>query len=519
MVAPHPVSEVRLGSPNTLERLVQAAVDLYQRPGDIPPAVMERAAVQHLSAAGVVRSVVRAHALDVPASDAGQTSRVGGESSDPASAVAWHTGVAGWLELDDHLLRGRSCAATAAAAWAAASPDHNRAQILAATVVGNELSGRIGLATLLGAPEWGCAPGTAASVALVTGLLRGQDAPTLARSVAAALGDTGQPVSDRPSLQPLDGPDARAARRGVEAVGAAGDPARFDAQLEQWSWRPLRGALEGMGTTWLTDTITTRIHASAPSGQTAVEAVHEILKRHVKAADKRLRVDQVERIVIRVPAAAAGLGVRGALEPASVPWSVPNLLGVLVAQHALGAADLAPDVLARRSEAIAHVADRVEWVVDRGLSARSLSSQLAVLGPLAGDFDWKDARKVLSRTLAGKRKAGRPDRKRLKVWAELVQRMWAQRGRSGDLAAIDMSSWQLHIPVEVELYTTRGGRWPERRSLPEGGPGASWDGQLAAVVERFDTAAGEGTTGREWLQGALDQPAVSAVQELLGITH
>ena len=507
-----------MGSPTTLERLVQAAVDLYHRPDDIPSAVMERAALQHLSAAGVVRSVLGAHALDAPASDGGQAMLVGGKSTDPASAVAWHTGVAGWLELDDHLLRGRSCAATAAAAWAAVSPEHSRAQLLAATVVGNELSGRIGLATLLGAPEWGCAPGTAASVALVTGLLRGLDAPTLARSVAAALGDGGQPVSDRPSILPLDGPDARAARRGVEAVGATGEPSRFDAQLEEWSWRPLRGALEGMGTTWLTDTISTRICASAPSGQTAVEAVHEILKRHVKAADKRLRVDQVERIVIRVPAAAAGLGVRGALEPASVPWSVPNLLGVLVAQHSLGAADLAPAVLARRSEAIAHVADRVEWVVDRGLSARSLSSQLAVLGPLAGDFDWKDARKVLSRTLAGKRKAGRPDRKRLKVWAELVRRMWAQRGRTGDLASIDMSSWQLHIPVEVELYTTRGGRWPERRSLPEGGPGASWDAQVRTVVERFDAAAGEGSSGGAWLQSALEQPALPAVQEVLGAT-
>jgi hypothetical protein len=245
--------------------------------------------------------------------------------------------------------------------------------------------------------------------------------------------------------------------------------------------------------------------------------VAEILKRHVKAAEKRLRFDQVERIVIRVPTAAAGLGVRGALEPASIPWSLPNLIGVLVVQHSLGAADLTPDVLARRTEAITHVADRVEWVVDRALSARALDAQLAVLGPLVGDVGWRDARTVLSRTLTGERKPGRPDRRRLKTWAGLVQRLWSQRGRVGDLTSVDIASWQLHIPVEVEVYTTRGGRWPERRVLPEGGPGASWAAQVQAIVERFDAADRTDADGRAWLDRGHDDGATEGLAALLGV--
>ncbi len=505
-----------MGSPTTLERLVQASVDLYSQPAGIPTAVMERAALQHLSAAGVVRSVVASHELEAPTEPMGESFRLGGTPTDPAGAVAWHTGVGAWLEVDDHLLRGRSCTANAAAAWASATSSHSHSQVLAATVAGNELSGRIGLATLLGAPEWGCAPATAASTALVVGLLRGMSVDALTQSVAAALGDGGQPVSDRPTPLPLDGPDARAARRGVASVGEAGDPARFDAQLAEWSWHPLRGALEGFGTSWMTDTITSRMRVSAPSGQTAVESVAEVLKRHVKAAGKRLRVDQVERIVVRVPAAAAGLGVRGALEPSSMPWSLPNLIGLLVAQHSLSAADLRPTVLAKHADAIGHVADRVEWVVDRDLSARSLSAQLAVLGPLVGDFGWRDARTVLSRTLAGTRKAGRPERKQIAVWMGLLQRLWAQRGRSADLASVDVASWQLHIPVELEVYTTRGGRWPERRSLPEGSPGASWSDQVAAILERYDAAVDGPGSGRAWLDQPMDQPAVQAVSALLG---
>ena len=91
--------------------------------------------------------------------------------------------------------------------------------------------------------------------------------------------------------------------------------------------------------------------------------------------------------------------------------------------------------------------------MDRGL--RSVFAFAARrIGAFAGDFDWKDARKVLSRTLAGKRKAA-VRIETAQVWAELVQRMWAQRTPA--TSRIDMSSWQLHIPVEVELYTTRAG--------------------------------------------------------------
>jgi 2-methylcitrate dehydratase PrpD len=509
-----------VGSSSTLERLVRGAEDLYSRPAAIPRAVLDRAALQHLSAAGAVRSTCAAHFPESEALPEGRVPRVGGPDTTLEDAVAWHAGLAGWLELDDHLLRGRSCAATAAAAWGSVSASHTWSQVLAATVAGNELAGRLGLATLPGAPEWGHGPGTSAAVALVCGLLAGKTGIELVGSVAAALPEQASMVSNRPFSRPLDGCDAGAARRGVRALNQSADPSAFDRSgglLEQCSWHPLMGALQGMGTVWLTDTITYRSRAIAPAGQTAVEAVAEILRRHVKAADKRLRVDQVERIVVRVPAAAAGLGVRGAMAPSSIPWSVPNALGVLVAQHALGAEDLTPAVLQRRSENIAHVADRVEWVVDRGLGARALSAQLAVLGPLFGDFGWKDARQMLLRTLAGQRHPGGPSRERIQVWAELARRLWTQRGATAQLGELDISAWQLHLPVEVELYTTRGGRWPERRSLPEGGPGSSWQQTVAAVVERFDTVDGS-VGGADILATDPSGSGRAVVERLLGRT-
>jgi hypothetical protein len=61
-----------------------------------------------------------------------------------------------------------------------------------------------------------------------------------------------------------------------------------------------------------------------------------------------------------------------------------------------------------------------------------------------------------------------------------------RRAAAVELPHIDVASWQLHLPVEIQLYTTRGGRWPERRSLPEGSPGSDWSHTRAFVLGRFD---------------------------------
>jgi hypothetical protein len=327
-------------------------------------------------------------------------------------------------------------------------------------------------------------------------------------------------VSDRPTARPFESSDSKAARHGVLSVGQRGDLGVLDGDgsvLHKWTWHPISGALEGIGTVWLTDTLTTRSRAVAPAGQTAVEAVAEILARHIKAADKRLRVDQLERVEVRVPAAAAGLGIVGALEPASIPWSVPNLIGVLVAQHALTAAELTPAMLDRHRDGISHVAERVDWVVDRGLSARALTAQVRVLGALTGGMRWRDARKVLMRTLAGKRRSGRPSRAQLSMWIDLVRTLRRQRGGDAGLTGVDIEGWQLQLPVEVDLYTTRGGRWPERRSLPEGAAGADHARMVESVVSRFNGVPDSKFDPQTFLEADGKTAALPLIHGLMGV--
>ena len=487
-------------------------MDVYAQADALPDAVTRRARMQHLSAAGIVSAVTGFQGVSAARGLGGDgvVARVGLDPSDAAGAVGWHTALAGLLELDDHLLRSRSCAAVAAAAWASAGRS-SLAEVLAATVAGNEVAGRVGLATALGSPGWGCPAATAAGVAVTGGLLGGLDEDGLAQAVSIALASASW--DNTPSADGLAMAEARAASEGMRAVSAARNGATsaediLDRVVEKLSWMPLHGAFSGMGRAWLTDTISHRRFACAPAAVTAVESVAEILARHVKAADKRLRTDQVERIEIHGAAMLGAMASSGALEPASIPWSLPEALGVLVARHDLGAADLAPEVLAAQAERIRHVAERVEVFVQPSRTAEALTAQIEVIGPLFADLGWRDARRMLSPLRSAAALSGGEGRgmEGVRSVARLLRAAVGLRRVSGaELSAIDVASWQLHLPVEVQLYTTRGGRWPERRSLPEGSPGADWSHTCGFVFGRFEG------TGREEAAQRLHGAAPSSV--------
>jgi len=449
--------------------------------------------------------------------------RAGLNPSDAMGAVAWHTALAGWLELDDHLLRGRPCAAIAAAGWASAGTA-SLEQLLAATVAGNEVAGRVGLATVLGADSWGCPPATAAGVAVTAGLLAGLDEPALCHAVGLALSAPSTSIARTPDV-PAVISHARAAEAGMRAVlqARSGEQTsldlldRADGFLSSLSWRPLLGALSGMGTAWLTDTISHRRFACAPAGVTAVDSVAEILARHVKAADKRLRVDQVERIEVYGPGVLASMAASGPLLPSALPWALPELLGLLVARHDLSAADLSPDVLRAQADGIRRVADRVEVFVQPSRTAEALTAQLDVLGPLLAELGWRDARRELRHLSGSADRFGGQGRggEGLRAVLRLVRSAAGLRAlTAGQLQDVDVASWQLHLPVEVQLYTTRGGRWPERRLLPDGSPGADWTQTQQLVHRRFDGTDQE-SAAYQMSEAASDAMALPLLAPLL----
>ncbi len=54
---------------------------------------------------------------------------------------------------------------------------------------------------------------------------------------------------------------------------------------------------------------------------------------------------------------------------------------------------------------------------------------------------------------------------------------------------MDVEAFRYRHPVEVKLYTTRGGWWPERRDTAEGAPGWSWEATVEGVLDK--AACGE----------------------------
>lgn len=357
-------------------------------PAELPPDVIRRAALHHLSAAAAARV---------------------GAGPDPLARATGHA-------YDDFGPWGRATGAVVGA-WSAAH-GHRIDELLAATATGMEVAARIGTASLLRDVGRTEAVGRAIAVARL------------------------QELSEDETVDAL-----------AEALG--------DAPIDE-GWR-LDRALVGLGTGWRMRWTTFRLQPVAPALLTAVEGVAEILRRHVKAADKRLRVDQVERIEVRLDALAArriaALAGRGIaehpLDAATRPYALASVLGLLIATHEEGPGLLRLAAFRDHAEAVAAVAERVEVVVDPRLTVRRLRGTARALWPL----------------LAG---AAGPD------------------------------APHLPCPVSLRVFTTRGGVWPERREVIEGSPAYDLDTIERFVIEKHERCGGHMVIAREFLAAAAD---------------
>ncbi len=479
------------GDATTVGRLARWAHGL--QPEDIGTGNRERALLQQLSAAGALRAL-RDWAVLAPFPE-----------DEPGMAA----GRIGWLALGDRLLGSSGSAAAVTAGWAMAQPGVSLGRRLVATVAANAVSAREGLATgaLEGAP--GVGPRTEVAAAVVAGgLVRGLSARQLAHALALGL-----------STVPAVAPDLRwgpgvarvragalPVRLGLEAVelaaqGVTGPCAlldRVDGGPSGCHTPLLRAAFTALGETWLSETLGFALEPVAPGVDLPAQAVHEILRRHVKAADKRLRTDQVAGIEVRAAAPVVAQADRagrplGPLDPGQIPGSIPLSIALRVASHDSGPGALRPAALAPLAERVAAVAATVSVHHDPARTAALLAHQVEVLAPLWAGLSPRALRRLL-RPLDPRGPAGvgglvaalrhRPDR--------LLARV--RRAEPG-LSGLPVGAWRDRRDTEVLVHTTRGGHWPERRELPEGSPGWPWQDTVDRLCARHagddpDRAAG-----------------------------
>ena len=292
--------------------------------------------------------------------------------------------------------------------------------------------------------------------------------------------------------------------------------------LESGCWLPLPHAFTGLGEAWLTETLSFPRWPGPPAWHATLDAVNEVLRRHIKAADKRLRADQVRAIRVSVPAPAVALerwrGRHGLRDSQSLGHAVRHAIGALVVEHQLGEAELSAQDWSERSERYGDIAGRVTVTHDLGLTMDLISNTVQTAAPLVGgvtEAEWWALARRLEGAEAGWPALGldgvrsllkhRPDK-----WIKAVR--YAPR----DLADAHLSDWQPRMGASVVVDTTRGGSWPEVRVNAEGGPGSSWNGLIDEVMAGFsgDDADRKMTADELW-ESALSQDAHAIVERLL----
>ncbi len=511
---------------STIRELARRAGEIFEAP--LPGPVAERARLQHLSLAGAVQVMSSDPGFAALAPGAGSRGAAAlclGGRAPRREAVRLHVAMAGALELDDVQLGGRVGAVAVPVAWAF-SRGQTLDALVRATVAANEVAGRLGLSLAMApAPGRGQLVVSSWAAVIVAGLLGGLNPPQLASALALASVGAGSLGSRE--LLGGDGAaaisQASAAVAGLDAVelaraGASGPLDLLDARgglLDRLSPVPLRHAFTGWGRAWLSMSSSFPAHPLALPLQSALQGVEEVLARHVKAADKRLRADQVERIEVRLGAVGFGLhGLVGRWPAAgrlAMTSRLPEAIGLMLAEGAYDAHLLrAADRPTAQREAIAQVASKVHLSHDMARTMRFVDHLVEVLGPLLAGLGAEDLRRAAQAredfgipALPGPQDvAGLVQLARLRP-AALAERL---RYRSGDLGDARLDELQLLLGADVRVQTTRGGSWPEHREVPIGSPGWSWADTVARVERRAPAAAVAG-----WQPAEEAEPLVEAL--------
>ena len=384
----------------------------------------------------------------------------------------------------------------------------------------NEVAGRIGAAALLG-PSMGAANPMVSAVAAAVSAARlmGLDAAQCSHAIALAIRGAGRPRQPRgvcadgllygaAALSGLHA--AQLARDGVrEDLGILDDT---DGPLAEQCWLPLRAAFTGLGQAWITETIAFKLAPLALHAQVPVQATAEILRRHIKAADKRLRADQVDRVEVRTTSLTTGLALHPwSLRPTTVPHSLRHAIGVLVSANTITPEQLTETWLADNRDKIGHVAARVSVIYDPARTAAWLTGLIEVAAPLFAGVTIDELRDVLRRARAMYGPLPSAPGGVLALLRARPGRLLEQiRYSTGDLADARLDELQYRCDTEVKLFTTRGGSWPERRAVPEGSPGWSWQDTVERVLARHGAPdsdallrASLSDNGQQWVASIL----------------
>ena len=367
-----------------IEHLAEWAAGL--RLSDIPPRVIEKARAQQASVLGATLAGLHdpaARKVVAAAQRHGGQGRArllatGARLSRPA-AVRANASVSCTFDYDEILLLGHPGHSTVTVPLVVGEElGASFGEVIAAQVAGNEIAGRLGLATFLGPQNGQMIPHLhCAGAAVAAGKLLGLDARGLAHALAVALAQP--PSALWPSfLGDLEAKVLVAAHgTGMGILAAELAAEGFSGALDlldhahgffrRFSFAPFVRALGGLGRAWLSDTLQVKEHAACWYFQALLDAAASLPR--VRGADvKRVRcgvtfladaVDSTER-----------LRPRGALSANEVNFSIAASVALVLLRGRLRPEDLTAEGLAAAEPEVRALSAKVEVVHDPALDEK-----------------------------------------------------------------------------------------------------------------------------------------------------
>jgi 2-methylcitrate dehydratase PrpD len=384
----------------TIERLAHWAASL--RFDEIPARVVEKARWQQASVIAASLSGLHDPGAQkvlewARAQGKGATRILAGDFRGPrAVAAVANAAVSCTFDYDEILLLGHPGHSTVTLPLALGEElGKSWGEMVAAQIAGNEIAGRLGLASFFGPQNGQMQPFLhCAGAAVAAGKLLGLDGIQLSHALAVALAQA--PSALWPAfLGPIEAKvlvAAHATAHGLHAAELA--KLNFTGSLDlldhergffhRFSFAPVRRALCGLGRTWLSDTLEVKLHAACWYYQALIDAlipVGKIDPQTVRSIDCRVTfladgVDASERT--RPPAA---------LTANEVNFAIPAAVAVTLLKGRLHPSDLTPQSLSQLEANVRLLASRTRVHHDWALSRRLLGSldRALDLGALVGD--------------------------------------------------------------------------------------------------------------------------------------
>ena len=483
---------------------------------DIPDRIVEECKTQLMSVLGAMFAGSRTAAGNASVnavrgwgSDGPCTMIPGGAKVHPHDALIGNSILSMALDYDDYLLAGHTGhSAVLVPLVLSEVMDLDGRDFILAQTIANEVEARIGASVLLGPMNgqmWGFIH--AAGAACAAGRLLGLDAPQIASAIGLALA---QP--NRMTTNGFFGGDAKlltAAFATVNGLAAAHMAAsgltatrnileHDDGFCKTFSFTPLLPALDGLGSVWLSDTLSYKIYPGCAYLDAPLDCVFEILKKNPLRLEDVSRVDVHSNVMTQKMDELSLHYVRHTkTRPVTLNFYTPYNVAAAIADGKLGAEQFAPERVSDEKlwnfvkrvfvhhdvKYTAAVVDNMTNVMNlnqvvKNLSIGAVRDMLGNLG-MASPLLWVGRGREIGEML-------REGRKALQKFTGMET---GEEEIPDSLLSPKTDEFQMAFGARVEIETRGGETLSYEQDVPFGAAGWNLEEKRLRVIRKFEKEA------------------------------